>query len=201
MGDRLFKAIISIIRLASYTLELLAVRQILYHFDHHNCAAKVQFYPLHNLAWSTYCWGHRRFVTCSVLVQHLYVTCYLSVWVWESSFLSVLVLLAFPRPSAGCTHPSLGPCLPGCTYLETLGKESCSHHYLCPTECKPSRTHTCRVTHWWRGEHSTKLQLWVLNQFGFLHARWLKFLGQSPAVSVEVMTLSSPHSVVFHLFL
>lgn len=50
MDDRLLKAIISIIKLASYTLELLAVLQILYHFDHHNCAAKVQFYPLHNLA-------------------------------------------------------------------------------------------------------------------------------------------------------
>lgn len=113
MGDRLFKAIISIIRLASYTLELLAVLQILYHFDHHNCAAKIQFYPLHNLAWSTYCWGHRRFVTCSVLVQHLYVTCYLSVWVWESSFLSVLVLLSFPSWQALCWlhSPFLGAML------------------------------------------------------------------------------------------
>lgn len=97
MGDKLFRGIISIIRLASYTLELLAVLQILYNFDHHNCAAKVQFYPLRNLAWHTYCWGHRCFVTCSVLVQHLYVTFYLSVWLWESSFLSVLVLLSFPR--------------------------------------------------------------------------------------------------------
>lgn len=75
------------------------------------------------------------------------------------------------------------------------------HHYLCPTECKPSRACTCRVTDRWRGEYPTKLQLWVLNWFGFLHAHWLKFLGQSPAVSLEVMTLSSLHSVVFCLFL
>lgn len=105
MGDWLFRAIISIIRLASYWL-VLAVLQIQYHFDHHSCAAKVQFYPLHNLAWSTCCWGHRCVVTCSVLVQHLYITFYLSVWVWESSFLSVLVLLSFPSWQALCwLHP------------------------------------------------------------------------------------------------
>lgn len=72
------------------------------------------------------------------------------------------------RPSAGCTHPSLGPCLPGCIYLETLGKESCSHHYLCPTECKPSKTCTCRVTDQWGGETLNKIaalsseSVWVL---------------------------------------
>lgn len=32
---------ISVIMLASYTLELLAVLQIMSYFDHHNCAAKV----------------------------------------------------------------------------------------------------------------------------------------------------------------
>lgn len=34
--------------------------------------------------------------------QHLYVTFYLSVWVWESSSLSVLVLLSFPSWQALC---------------------------------------------------------------------------------------------------
>lgn len=103
MGDWLCRAIIRITRLASYTLEVLAVLQILYNFNHHNCTAKVQFYPLHNLAWSTYCGGHRCFVTCSVLVQHLYITFYLSVWVWVSSLLSVLVLLSFPSWQALCS--------------------------------------------------------------------------------------------------
>jgi len=36
--------------IVSYTLELLAVLQMLDFFDHHNCAAKVLSYPLHNLA-------------------------------------------------------------------------------------------------------------------------------------------------------
>lgn len=97
--------------LASYTLELLAVLQIMLYFDHHNCAAKVLSYPLHNLAWSTYCGGHRGFVTCSILVQHLHVTFFFNQsWVWESSLMSVLMLLAFPswQVLAGCICPSLG---------------------------------------------------------------------------------------------
>lgn len=36
--------------IVSYTLELLAVLQMLDFFDHHNCVAKVLSYPLHNLA-------------------------------------------------------------------------------------------------------------------------------------------------------
>lgn len=103
--------------------------------------------------------------------------------------------------SAGCTCPFLGPCSPSFIYLETLGRESHSYHYLCPTKCKPSRTCKCRVTNQWRGEQPTKWQLWVLSRFEPLHAYWLTFPGQSPAVCLEVMTLPSPHTVVFHLFL
>lgn len=35
--------------IVSYTLELLAVLQILHYFDHSSCTAKVLSYPLHTL--------------------------------------------------------------------------------------------------------------------------------------------------------
>lgn len=159
--------------LASYTLELLAVLQIMSCFDHHNCAAKVLSCPLHNLAWSTYCGGHRGFVTCSILVQHLHVTFFFKSVLGMGEQLNVcthalgLSQLAGPR---WLRLPFLGACLPGFIYWETWGKESCSHHYLCLTACKPSRTSKHRVKNQWWEEYPTKLQLWVLNRFESLCA-------------------------------
>lgn len=111
MGEWLFRAIITIIRLASYTLEPLAVLQILYHFDHHNCSkgAVLPFaqpgmkYIL--LRPQMFCY---LFNSCPVPLRNI-----LFIWVWESSFLSVLVLLSFPSWQAVCWlhSPLLGAML------------------------------------------------------------------------------------------